>query len=329
MKKNLIGIDIGGTKCAVTYGIQTGDTLEIIEKVKFATSNVTETVESLGRETGTMLDRHGLSAADTAAIGISCGGPLDTKHGIVMSPPNLPGWDNIPVVDLIGGRFGIRTAVQNDANAGALAEWKFGAGRGCDDLVFLTFGTGLGAGLILNGRLYDGVNGNAGEAGHIRLADFGPVGYGKQGSFEGFCSGGGIAQLARTMATEQLQMGRSVSFCRTLRDLPAITAQSVAEAAWRGDALAAEVYALAGRQLGRGLSMLIDLLNPGRIILGGIFMRAAALLEPHMNAVIRAEALPAASTACRIVPAGLGEQIGDYAALSVAANLAACQQPTD
>src|SRR5450756_1533610 len=143
-------------------------------------------------------------------------------------------------------KLSILTAVQNDANACALAEWKFGAGRGTQNMIFLTFGTGLGAGLILDGKLYAGTNDNAGEVGHIRLDNFGPVGYGKAGSFEGFCSGSGIAQLARLKAMEKFQMGEKVTWCAGISELQSITAQGVAEAATNRDLLALEVFETCG-----------------------------------------------------------------------------------
>ena len=124
-----------------------------------------------------------------------------------MCPPNLPDWDNVPLVEMTEKRLGIKTILQNDANACAVAEWKFGAGRGTRNMVFLTFGTGMGAGLILDGRLYSGTNDMAGEVGHIRLAPKGPLGYGKKGSFEGFCSGGGIADLAKQTVLNKLSQG--------------------------------------------------------------------------------------------------------------------------
>jgi len=320
MKNNLIGIDIGGTKCAVTYGISSDGSIEIVDKVRFDTAGVDATIAALLDNTAALMAKNGLDAANTASIGISCGGPLDSRKGLIMSPPNLPGWDNIPIVEHFEKRFGIKTSVQNDANACALAEWKFGAGRGYSNVVFLTFGTGMGAGLILNGQLYAGTNDNAGEVGHIRLEKTGPVGYGKAGSFEGFCSGGGIAQLARTRVMEKLQMGESVSFCNSMDALNDLTAKTVADAAKAGDALAAEIYHTCAHYLGRALSTLIDVLNPEIIVLGSIYCRAQALIEPAMREVIEREALWHARRVCEIVPAGLGESIGDYAALSVAEN---------
>ena len=319
MKTNLLGIDIGGTKCAVIYGVDTDGQLEIADKVRFETTNVDETVARIISEVKAMAERHGLDAANTRAVGISCGGPLDSKTGVVQSPPNLPGWDNIPIVKLVEEATGIRAALQNDANACALAEWKYGAGRGTRNMVFLTFGTGMGAGLVLDGKLYAGTNDNGGEVGHIRLSDFGPVGYGKAGSFEGFASGGGIAQLAQSAVKEQLMMGRKVAWCPD-GDLSSITAKTVAEAAAAGDALAIGVYRTSAEYLGRALSVLIDILNPEVIAIGSIFVRAEQLIRPFMQAVIDREALPAAAAVCQVKPAELGEQIGDFASLSIAAS---------
>lgn len=320
MKTNIIGVDVGGTKCAVTYGQKEGFELHIREKIRFATTDVDETIANIVRAVDDVMRKNGLTAGNTAAIGVSCGGPLDSRTGVVMSPPNLPGWDNIPIVKLLGDRFGIRTGILNDANACALAEWKFGAGIGARNMAFLTFGTGLGAGLILDGKLYAGTNDNAGELGHIRLSDFGPVGYGKCGSFEGFASGGGIAQLARFKVSEKHQMGQRVSWCAP-GQLDEITARDVADAAAAGDELALEIYRISATYLGRGLAIVIDLINPEVIVIGGIYTRNREMMEPFVLREIEREALSHARRVCSIRPAALGEQIGDYAALSVAADL--------
>lgn len=320
MKTNIIGVDVGGTKCAVTYGQKEGFELHIREKIRFATTDVDETIANIVRAVDDVMRKNGLTAGNTAAIGVSCGGPLDSRTGVVMSPPNLPGWDNIPIVKLLGDRFGIRTGIHNDANACALAEWKFGAGIGARNMAFLTFGTGLGAGLILDGKLYAGTNDNAGELGHIRLSDFGPVGYGKCGSFEGFASGGGIAQLARFKVSEKHQMGQRVSWCAP-GQLDEITARDVADAAAAGDELALEIYRISATYLGHGLAIVIDLINPEVIVIGGIYTRNREMMEPFVLREIEREALSHARRVCSIRPAALGEQIGDYAALSVAADL--------
>jgi len=320
--RHLLGIDVGGTKCAIIIGsITPDDQIRMIDKCIFPTETAKgfdHTLQNIYTHIDSILIGNGLGTTDITSIGISCGGPLDSKKGLVMSPPNLPGWDNIPIVELIEKKYGIRTALQNDANACALAEWKFGAGRGYENVIFLTFGTGMGSGLILNGHLYAGTNDMAGEVGHMRLERTGPVGYGKAGSFEGFCSGGGIAQLAQTKALEKLQMGEKVAFCERIEQLNSITAKSVAEAAFAGDEVAIEVYRICATYLGSALAILIDILNPEVIILGSIYNRAQSLIEPEMRKVIQRECVSHAHKVCQIVPAGLGEGIGDFAALSVA-----------
>ena len=310
-----IGIDIGGTKCAVSLG---NEKAEVLSSVRFPTEGPEETV-------GRILDEAERLKAESdepvRTVGISCGSPLDPSRGIIESPPNLPGWDNIEIVRLAEERLGIPAVLCNDANACALAEWKFGAGRGCRNMIFLTFGTGMGAGLILDGHLYNGTNGNAGEVGHTRIERFGPVGYGKQGSFEGFASGGGIAQIAKTAAIENLQRGGSVGYCQNWDELESVTAKSVAEAARAGDGTAIRVYRQVGEMLGRGLSLLVDILNPERIVIGSIFQRSADLLREPMERVMKQECLPFSLAVCEIVPAELGDDIGNRAALTLAIDL--------
>ena len=319
---NIVGIDIGGTKCAAVLGEQTADgRIAVIDKTVFSTEvekGFNHSLHKIFAGIDETLARHGIAPGRLGGMGISCGGPLDARQGLIMSPPNLLGWDNVPIVALLEERFGVKTRLQNDANACALAEWRYGAGRGCRNMIFLTFGTGLGAGMILNGRLYSGANDMAGEVGHIRLAEWGPVGYGKAGSFEGFCSGGGIAQLARVKVLEKLQAGEKVSFCAGVEALNDLTAKTVSDAAHAGDELAREIYRICGHFLGKGLAVLIDILNPERIVIGSIFARSQDLISESMQAAIEAESLSHAAKVCRVVPAGLGEAIGDYAALAVA-----------
>ena len=316
----LLGFDIGGTKCSIVLGEKNVDgVIQVAGKVVLPTKgSAAEMIESIITAAETLMEQNRVKKIELGGIGISCGGPLDNENGIILSPPNLPGWDNIRIVELLEKRFGIKAILQNDANACAVAEWKFGAGIGFRDIIFLTFGTGLGAGVILNGRLYSGANGFAGEVGHIRLSDSGPVGFGKSGSFEGFCSGGGIAQLARQKATALFQDGEDCAFCKNSGELSLITAKSVADAAYLGDQAAADIYKICGFYLGKGLSILIDILNPQVIILGSIYCRAQSLIEPAMREVIMQEALPVARDACMIVPASLAENIGDIAALAIA-----------
>lgn len=305
-----IGLDIGGTKCAVTLGKFTGNEeteLTIVDKVKFPTNpeeavngkrKPTEVLEEFAKQTRILLENNN---GVPKRIGVSCGGPLDSRRGIVLSPPNLPGWDHIEVVKYFNEIFGVECVLQNDANACAVAEWMFGAGKGTQNMIFLTFGTGLGAGLILDGKLYSGTSDMAGEIGHVRCEEDGPLGYGKASSYEGFCSGGGIAQLGRMLG------------------LPAgMTAKDIADGAYAGDETCREVYRVSGEKLGKMLSLLIDILNPEAVVIGGVFARSSDLLLPYAEEVIQRESLNYSSKVCRILPVGLGEFVGDYSALALA-----------
>ncbi len=309
-----LGYDIGGTKCAVILGKVSDNKISVVEKAVYRTGDMKSPaacIEHFCVAVEEILKRYPEAVPD--ALGISCGGPLDSKQGVIMSPPNLPGWDNIPICQILQKYFSIPVNLCNDADACAVAEWKFGAGRGANNMAFLTFGTGLGAGLILNGKLYSGSCGMAGECGHIRLAENGPVGYGKAGSFEGFCSGSGIARMGRNYAAKHLPL----SWCKNVDDLEKITAKTIADAAFAGDEAARMIYAESGRKLGYGISILIDILNLERVVIGSIFQRSESLLRPAMELVLQEETLPLSLARCKIVTAELGDSIGDIAALSV------------
>jgi glucokinase len=316
--QKLLGMAIGGTKCIAVLGIEENNEIRILGSRRFATREAGgpygafERFATYGDE---LLNEFGIKPD---AVGIACGSPLDPVTGVIQSPANLPGWDNIPAVRLMEEHFGVPAFLENDANAGALAEWRFGAAKGYRHAAFLTFGTGLGSGLILNGQLYGGASDMAGECGHIRLAPFGPVGCSKIGSAEGFCSGGGIAQLARDMVYERIMAGEKPVLSPTIDGLSKLTAKSVAEAAYAGDELAKSIYALSGEMLGRTLAIMIDLLNLEVIVIGSIFARAESLLRPAMEKAIEREAFAVSAKACRIVPAALGDEIDQYEALAVA-----------
>lgn len=313
----LAGLDIGGTKCAVVLGVEDEKGITLIAKQSFPTPNTPDlALLIMMNELEKLLME--LKGLELKAIGISCGGPLDSKKGLILSPPNLPDWDRIDVLSPIRDRFQVPVSVQNDANACALAEWKWGAGKGTNNMIFLTFGTGMGAGFILDGRLYTGTNDMAGEVGHVRLENNGPIGYGKAGSFEGFCSGGGIARLAQMMTNEWLTQGKTTSICSSQEEITTITAKTVGEAAQAGDALANEIYKIVGQKLGRGLALLVDMLNPERIVIGSIYLRQEELLRPIVMEELRKEALSYSLDVCTVVPSGLKESVGDLAALSVA-----------
>ena len=311
----ILGFDIGGTKCAVVTAQWDGSHISLLKKKIHPTDlsiSPEDMIKKLIETADSLLDKK------PDGIGISCGGPLDASRGIITAPPNLPGWDHVEIVRQLTEHYQVPVKLQNDANACAVAEWKFGAGKGCRNMVFMTFGTGLGAGLILNNTLYVGTNGNAGELGHIRLSDFGPVGFGKTGSFEGFCSGNGIAQLGLIKALEKAQLGEYPMYFKKGYTQSDVTAKTVADAARAGDRTALEVYRTCGSYLGKGLSIVIDLLNPEKIVIGSIFERCHDLLWESARKEIEKEALSLSASCCQIVPAILGEQIGDYAAIAVA-----------
>jgi len=300
----IIGVDIGGTKCALSVPEGTN---KVCEVVRFSTTDVNSTLDRIYAEI------RKLGPEWDVVFGVSCGGPLDAKKGLILSPPNLPGWDRIAICEELVRRFGGRAFLMNDANACALAEWQFGAGRGCQSMIFLTMGTGMGAGLILDGRLYEGVTGNAGEVGHLRLSAEGPVGFNKAGSFEGWCSGGGIAQIAKLRVPAF--GGQSL-----LQKLPLeqLTARAVGEAAAAGDALALSIWGEVGEKLGEALALFIDLINPERVVIGSIYQRCEKFIAPAMKAVISREALPDSARDCEVRPAELGDEIGSYAAVAIA-----------
>ena len=319
----IAGLDIGGTKLAVLLAKAEDGVVTPLAKRKFPTpkGGYPPAREAMASALGELL--HQAGDVELSSIGISCGGPLDSAKGLILSPPNLPGWDQIPAAEDFSQAFGVPCRLQNDADACALAEWRFGAGRGCQSMVFLTFGTGFGAGLILDGKLYTGASSMAGEIGHCRCpqADgtpYAPVGFGKAGFFEGFCSGGGLAELGRAMALEAIQKGTPPAYCPGPEALESVTALRMAQAAEAGDPVALAAYRCCGRHLGMALSLLMDLLNPERIVIGSVYARSEHLLREAALEVVQREALPGNRAACQVVPAALGDSLGDAAALSVA-----------
>lgn len=280
-----LGIDIGGTKCAVVVGNENGD---IIKKISFATTDYENTMQTLLKSADELFVNEILS------IGVSCGGPLDSKRGVILSPPNLPGWDDVPIIDILHNKYNKPAFLNNDANACAIAEWKWGSAIGYDNVVFLTCSTGMGAGLILNGMPYSGSCDMAGEVGHIRLHSRGHIGYHKKGSFEACCSGGGM---------EQYGIG---------------TAKEIAMAAKKGDKIAVNCYKKFGQDLGRGIAYIVDIINPQIVVIGSIYQRSQELIEKYMYKTLKQEALSRSLESLKILPAKLGDNIGDMAAIGVA-----------
>ncbi len=312
-----VGVDIGGTKTAVVVSRKPP---EVISRIEFATlpeKGPQQAIDQILAGLHQMLVQLTVGSESLRGIGISCGGPLDPHTGVIQAPPNLSTWIDIPIVEILTREFGRPVLLENDANAGALAEHRYGAGQGTRNMVFLTMGTGLGAGIIIDKKLYSGSSEMAGEIGHVRLTRTGPVGYNKAGSVEGWASGGGMAQIARVMLNAARKRGRK----SLLLDLPEghiITARNVGLAAGDGDPLARSVVTATGRKLGLALAILVDILNPERIVIGGLAMRLGDMLLEPARRVLREEALAPALAVCTVVPAMLDESIGDVAALCVA-----------
>lgn len=289
----IIGLDIGGTKCAAVLAQTEKERIDFLDRREIATTEGWQ--EIVGELLDWSVKLCSQKGIKPRAVGISCGGPQSEDRRLILSPPNLPGWDSVPIIDYVEEKANIKAYMENDADACALAEWKYGAGVGTRDMVFLTFGTGMGAGLILDGRLYRGACGMAGEVGHIRLSEDGPVGYNKAGSFEGYASGGGIKRMSG---------GRS--------------ARDVIEAARSGDKCSQDIIKKSAEYFGRGLSVIIDMLNPEAIVAGSIYTRSQDLYKDIAMDVIKRECLSASADRVRLLPAILGERIGDYGAVCAA-----------
>ncbi len=318
MKKYYLGLDIGGTKCCVLLGtVDCG--IHIQDKLRFETQAAQGFQNVYDRLTGamkTVLKRNDLTASQVEAIGISCGGPLDSRRGIVIGPPNLPGWINIPLTQMLEKEFGIPAYLQNDANACALVEWKLGAGRGTEDMVFLPMGTGMGAGIIAEGRLLRGITDMGGEVGHLRLTEDGPIGFGKNGSFEGYTSGGGIPRQAQELTRKLVAENTPPRWAGTPE--AEIDAKLLASYARQGDTQAKAFFDHIGTMLGRGIALVADTVNPEKIVIGSIFVRCEDLLRPAMEVALRQEALPEAVAGLQVVPAETGETLGDLASIMAA-----------
>ncbi len=317
-----VGIDIGGTKTAVVIS---RNPPEVMFRTAFPTLPAKGPQQTIDQIKSAL--KRGLAEAKTSkksirGIGVSCGGPLDSRKGVIEAPPNLPTWIDVPIVDILKKEFGCPALLENDANAGAVAEHRYGAGRGTRNMVFLTMGTGMGAGIVIDSKLYSGSCDMAGEIGHVRLTRSGPVGYNKAGSVEGWASGAGIAQIAERM----LQTARKNGRRSLLFDLPKgrkLTAKDVGHAAAHGDTVARSCVKACGKKLGLALAILVDVLNPDRIVIGGLAVRLGdMLLEPARKRMLQ-EALPPSLAVCSVVPAALGEAIGDVAALCIAMDASA------
>ncbi len=314
----VLGVDVGGTKLATVLATRDG---EILHKVRLPTLAHRGPEFGLARLVSMLkqnLSETGVALADIIGIGVACGSPMDAERGIILGPPNLQTWNPAPIKARLEAEFGLYTQLENDANAGALAEWLFGVGKGKRNLVYMTMGTGIGGGLILDGRLYRGTNGNAGEVGHMRVVfQGGPLcGCGKRGCLEAFCSGPAIAR--RTQEAVRAAPAASADALLTLAGQPeTITAEHLFAAARQGDALALRLVDETAHYLGVGLANIIQSLNPQVIVLGTIATNQGDFFLDRVRRVVQRETWPQLSSVVEILGSPLAAQVGDYGAISV------------
>ncbi|MGA2777366.1 MAG: ROK family protein [Steroidobacteraceae bacterium] len=304
----LLGLDIGGTKLACVEGDRNGRILQREELPTLASQPFDTRFPAVVALMKSQIKRARAAGREVTALSVAIGGPLNIADGILFDPPHLPGWHQVRLKQRLAAEFpDMPIALEHDGNAGALAEFHFGVGRGRTDLrhlIFLTFGTGLGAGFILNGQIFHGASDSAGEIGHWRLSQHGPVGYGKTGSWESYCSGAGLVLLANRLFPSRWSIETPI---RSLVD------QMLAD-----DADALKVAQEAGRRMGQGLALLVDALNPQIIVLGSLAVALGDKILVSARQVVQQEALPNAAAACSILPSALGTQIGDVASLMAA-----------
>ncbi|HEU4667844.1 MAG TPA: ROK family protein [Arthrobacter sp.] len=294
----VLGLDIGGTKLAAGVLMPDHTVAGLtIEPTRLA-EGPASCIERLIRLGERAITAAGLDASAIGAAGISCGGPLDAAAGVLQAPVHLPGWADVPITDLVASAFRVPAVLENDATAGALGEYRFGAGRGAESMAYLTISTGIGGGAVLDGRLHHGAAGNGGEFGHqvVRMGGR-KCKCGRNGCVEAYASGTAIAERA----TEAVQSGRLTS----LSQLASITAADVAYLAGTDD-LASELWNEAIDSLGEAVTNLVNILEPSVVVLGGGVTRSGKVLEPVRRAVA-ANAMGPAARICRIELAQLGQ----------------------
>ena len=320
MKEHVVGIDIGGTKLATVVADKTGHILGKVRKPTHSEKGPEYAIGLLFDMVREVVNQVGLEQTSISAIGVSCGGPLDTKTGIVYSPPNLPGWDALPLKALLESEFQVPVIIENDANASALAEFRFGGGRGYSAVLYMTMSTGIGGGIVIDGQVYHGANDSAGEVGHQILLPNGPrCGCGKRGCLEALCSGPAIARRAQAAIQKQRKSGKSPTALLTLADgrIETIKSEHVLAAARTGDALALELVQETAYYMGWGIANLVNILNPDIVLLGTIAVAAGDLLLDPIRETVSKFAMTRPAEAVHIAPAQLGDALGDLAAVAL------------
>jgi glucokinase len=310
----VLALDIGGTKLAVAVVTAGGSAHGVVVEPTRREEGWRAVVDRLFAMGRRAVSQAGLG--DIQAVGIGCGGPLDAAGGVLLSPPHLPGWIDVPIGSLAAEAFRVPTALQNDATAAAMAEYRFGAGRGVDTMLYLTVSTGVGGGAVIGGSLHLGAAGNGGEFGHVTVRRGGRLcTCGRHGCVEAYASGTSIALRAH----EALAGGTPSSLAR----LDAVTAADVTSAAAAGDVLAREVWAETVELLGSAVTDLVNVFEPDLVVLGGGVTRSGAMLLDPIRELVAREAMPPAAGAAKVVLAGLGDLVGVVGAGAVAHDLLA------
>lgn len=307
MTKNRIGIDVGGTNIKFALVSPKGEILYSNSTPTRSEMGYEYTVNNMKQAIITLMEETNSSKSNVEGIGFGFPGQIDYKNGIVKHSTNIPGWNNVSITDIIEKEFGIPTRIDNDVRVATLGELNYGAGKGCNNLVCITVGTGIGSGIVINGKLVRGASNTAGEIGHIKLFANGDklCGCGDYGCLEAYVSGPSIV----TMAEEYLKGGKSTKF-REMAENGVITPYIVAKAAEQGDGVANMIFKFMGEYLGTGLASVVNLLNPERIIIGGgVAACGDLLLKPTKEALMK-RAMPVSAEAVEIVPAQLGNNAG-------------------
>ncbi len=311
----LLGIDIGGTKTQIALGRADGEILREAHLEAWASGSFARDLDTVAARALALLDEAGVAASEIDAVGVSAPGPLDPVAGVIHAAPNLPGWIDVPIRARLERALGRPVRLENDANAAALAEWRYGAGRGSRAFVFLTMSTGVGGGLVLDGRLYRGARYGAGEIGHIPVVPGGRrCACGLRGCLEAYTGGAAIAARIR----EDLAAGARTS----IRDLvvgdPArVNAHVWVEALRAGDAYATRLHEEWLDRLAQGIAIVALSLDPDCIALGTIVARNVDIfLEPLRERVFERVWEHLRDT--RIVAGELGERLPAYAGLCTA-----------
>ncbi|MGB4588439.1 MAG: ROK family protein [Clostridiaceae bacterium] len=311
MKKYVIGVDLGGTKITTAISDLTGD---IIEKTTLATGSALGEEVVLSRifdSISMVLEASKISEQDVRAIGIGSPGPLDSEKGIIITTPNLP-FKNYNLVKPIEEKFGIKTYLDNDANAAAIGEYTFGAGKGTKNLIYITVSTGVGGGAILNGRPYRGNTSNALEVGHMTIEPFSKhqCNCGKYGDVESLASGTAIAKRAK----EAVEEGRETS----LKDIENITSYEVHQAYLEGDQVAIEILDTALEYMGIAIANLILNFDPEMIVIGGGVTKIGELFFDKVRESAKKRSFDFMFNSTKIVPSKLGQESGVIGALALA-----------